>query len=96
MYSLILFVLSVQTSEDMQIKQEVSLLEEERIQVLNNIEELEQKIKDLDTQLNESVGEVCVRSLIILDAVNSRIIKWTEMIMNTYNNIVDIKYPHPC
>ncbi|XP_047016949.1 pleckstrin homology-like domain family B member 2 isoform X9 [Ictalurus punctatus] len=50
-------ILLTSTSEDMQIKQEVSLLEEERIQVLNNIEELEQKIKDLDTQLNESVGE---------------------------------------
>lgn len=56
-----LFVLSVQTSEGMQIKQEVTQIEEERIQVLNNIEELEQKIKDLDTQLDESIREVCVR-----------------------------------
>ncbi|XP_053501396.1 pleckstrin homology-like domain family B member 2 isoform X2 [Ictalurus furcatus] len=54
-----------QTSEDMQIKQEVSHLEEERIQVLNNIEELEQKIKDLDTQLNESVGEMEVERALL-------------------------------
>lgn len=44
----------------MQIKEEVTQIEEERIQVLNNIEELKQKMKDLDTQLDESVREVCV------------------------------------
>ncbi|XP_017344848.1 pleckstrin homology-like domain family B member 2 isoform X6 [Ictalurus punctatus] len=58
-------ILLTSTSEDMQIKQEVSLLEEERIQVLNNIEELEQKIKDLDTQLNESVGEMEVERALL-------------------------------
>ena len=41
------------------MRQEVTRIEEERIQVLNNIEELEQKIKDLDTQMDESVREVC-------------------------------------
>ncbi len=35
-------------------------IEEERIQVLNNIEELEQKIRDLDTQMDESMREVRV------------------------------------
>ncbi|XP_053501399.1 pleckstrin homology-like domain family B member 2 isoform X4 [Ictalurus furcatus] len=58
-------ILLTSTSEDMQIKQEVSHLEEERIQVLNNIEELEQKIKDLDTQLNESVGEMEVERALL-------------------------------
>lgn len=42
----------------MQQKQEVTQIEEERIQVVNNIEELEQKIKDLDNQMEESVREV--------------------------------------
>lgn len=42
----------------LELKQEVRHIEEERIQVLNNIEELEQKIKDLDNQMEESVREV--------------------------------------
>lgn len=33
-------------------------MEEERIQVLNNMEELEQKIKELDNQMDESAREV--------------------------------------
>ncbi|XP_048851226.1 pleckstrin homology-like domain family B member 2 isoform X2 [Brienomyrus brachyistius] len=44
--------------EDVQLKQEVTRMEEERIQALNNVEELEQKIKDLDNQMEESVREV--------------------------------------
>lgn len=49
-----------QVSEDMQLRQEVTRIEEERIQMLNNIEELEQKIRDLDTQMDESLREVCL------------------------------------
>lgn len=48
----------MQALEGVQIKQEVTQIEEERIQVLNNIEELEQKIKDVDNQMEESVREV--------------------------------------
>lgn len=33
-------------------------IEEERIQVLNNMDELELKIKDLDNQMEESIREV--------------------------------------
>ena len=44
--------------EDLHLKQEVTRIEEERIQVLNNMEELEQKIKDLDNQMEESIREV--------------------------------------
>uniref|UniRef100_A0A8C9VLE2 Pleckstrin homology like domain family B member 2 n=1 Tax=Scleropages formosus TaxID=113540 RepID=A0A8C9VLE2_SCLFO len=44
--------------EDGQLKQEVTRIEEERIQVLNNMEELEQKIKDLDNQMEESIREM--------------------------------------
>lgn len=33
-------------------------MEEERIQVLNNMEEVEQKIKELDNQVEESAREV--------------------------------------
>uniref|UniRef100_A0A674DF73 Pleckstrin homology-like domain family B member 2 n=1 Tax=Salmo trutta TaxID=8032 RepID=A0A674DF73_SALTR len=47
-----------QATEDVHLKQEVTRIEEERIQVLNNIEELEQKIKDLDNQMEESIREV--------------------------------------
>lgn len=39
-------------------EEEVRSVEEERIQVLNNIEELEQKIKELDNQMEESAREV--------------------------------------
>lgn len=52
------FLMSLQALESVQLKQEVTHIEEERIQVLNNIEELEQKIKDLDNQMEESVREV--------------------------------------
>lgn len=47
-----------QVLESVKLKQEVTQIEEERIQVLNNVEELEQKIKDLDNQMEESVREV--------------------------------------
>ncbi|MGH0165158.1 UNVERIFIED_CONTAM: hypothetical protein FKN15_065266 [Acipenser sinensis] len=46
------------TAEGDQQKQEVIRIEEERIQVLNNMEELEQKIKDLNNQLDESAREM--------------------------------------
>ena len=42
----------------MQLKQEVTHMEEERVQVVNNIDELEQKIKELDNQMDESIREV--------------------------------------
>lgn len=51
--------------ESMQLKQEVSQIEEERIQVLNNIEELEQKIKDLDNQMEESLREMEVECALL-------------------------------
>uniref|UniRef100_A0AAY4DUQ4 PH domain-containing protein n=1 Tax=Denticeps clupeoides TaxID=299321 RepID=A0AAY4DUQ4_9TELE len=51
--------------EDVQMKQHVTRLEEERIQVLNNIEELEQKIKDLDNQMEESIREVGVEQALL-------------------------------
>lgn len=44
--------------EEGQRRQEVTRVEEERIQVLNNMEELEQKIKELDNQMDESLREV--------------------------------------
>lgn len=51
----------MQALDAVQIKQEVTQIEEERIQVLNNIEELEQKIKDVDNQMEESAREVMQR-----------------------------------
>lgn len=45
------------TSDD-QRGQELTRLEEERIVILNNLEELEQKIKDLNDQMDESSREV--------------------------------------
>ncbi|XP_059208436.1 LOW QUALITY PROTEIN: pleckstrin homology-like domain family B member 2 [Centropristis striata] len=51
--------------ESVQLKQEVTHIEEERIQVLNNIEELEQKIKDLDNQMEESVRETEVECALL-------------------------------
>ncbi|XP_073685452.1 pleckstrin homology-like domain family B member 2 [Garra rufa] len=54
-----------QVSEDIQLRQEVTRIEEERIQVLNNIEELEQKIRDLDTQMDESIREMEVERALL-------------------------------
>ncbi|KAF3706485.1 Pleckstrin -like proteiny-like domain family B member 2 [Channa argus] len=51
--------------ESMQLKREVTHIEEERIQVLNNIEELEQKIKDLENQMEESIREMEVECALL-------------------------------
>ncbi|XP_019729022.1 pleckstrin homology-like domain family B member 2 isoform X2 [Hippocampus comes] len=51
--------------ESVQLKQQVTHIEEERIQVVNNIEELEQKIKDLDNQMEESVREMEVECALL-------------------------------
>ncbi|KAM3869463.1 pleckstrin homology-like domain family B member 2 [Diretmus argenteus] len=55
----------VKALESMQLKQEVTHIEEERIQVLNNIDELEQKIKDLDNQMEESIREMEVECALL-------------------------------
>ncbi|XP_041750169.1 pleckstrin homology-like domain family B member 2 isoform X1 [Coregonus clupeaformis] len=52
-------------AKDVHLKQEVSRIEEERIQVLNNIEEVEQKIKDLDNQMEESIREMEVERALL-------------------------------
>ncbi|KAM9497578.1 pleckstrin homology-like domain family B member 2 isoform 15-T17 [Salvelinus alpinus] len=54
-----------QAAEDVHLKQEVSRIEEERIQVLNNVEEVEQKIKDLDNQMEESIREMEVERALL-------------------------------
>uniref|UniRef100_A0A8C1I7Z4 Pleckstrin homology-like domain, family B, member 2b n=1 Tax=Cyprinus carpio TaxID=7962 RepID=A0A8C1I7Z4_CYPCA len=55
-----------QTAEDdTQLKLDVRRLEEERIQVLNNMEELELKIKDLDNQMEESIRELEVERALL-------------------------------
>ncbi|XP_063339970.1 pleckstrin homology-like domain family B member 1 isoform X5 [Pelmatolapia mariae] len=46
-------------------EEEVRRVEEERIQVLNNMEELEQKIKELDNQIEESAQEVEVERALV-------------------------------
>ncbi|XP_041823811.1 pleckstrin homology-like domain family B member 2 isoform X2 [Melanotaenia boesemani] len=46
-------------------EEEVRCVEEERIQVLNNMEELEQKIKELDNQMEESAREVEVERALV-------------------------------
>uniref|UniRef100_A0AAR2LC24 Pleckstrin homology-like domain, family B, member 2a n=1 Tax=Pygocentrus nattereri TaxID=42514 RepID=A0AAR2LC24_PYGNA len=54
-----------QSDTEFTISKKVTRIEEERIQVLNNIEELEQKIKDLDTQMDESVREMEVEKALL-------------------------------
>ncbi|XP_016134486.1 pleckstrin homology-like domain family B member 2 [Sinocyclocheilus grahami] len=51
--------------DDTQLKLDVRLIEEERIQVLNNMEELELKIKDLDNQMEESIRELEVERALL-------------------------------
>ncbi|XP_061660850.1 pleckstrin homology-like domain family B member 1 isoform X2 [Syngnathoides biaculeatus] len=46
-------------------EEEIRRVEEEKIQVLNNMEELEQKIKDLDNQMEESAREVEVERALV-------------------------------
>uniref|UniRef100_A0A8C8AV79 Pleckstrin homology like domain family B member 2 n=1 Tax=Otus sunia TaxID=257818 RepID=A0A8C8AV79_9STRI len=50
--------LSGKETHDEQRGQELGRLEEERIVILNNLEELEQKIKDLNDQMDESSREL--------------------------------------
>ena len=50
--------LTPQVLGSFQLKQEVTHMEEERVQVVNNIDELEQKVKELDNQMDESIREV--------------------------------------
>ncbi|KAA0704605.1 Pleckstrin -like proteiny-like domain family B member 2 [Triplophysa tibetana] len=51
--------------DDARLKLEVRRIEEERIQVLNNMDELELKIKDLDNQMEESIRELDVESALL-------------------------------
>ncbi|XP_056306310.1 pleckstrin homology-like domain family B member 2 isoform X2 [Danio aesculapii] len=53
------------TEDDTQLKNDVRRIEEERIQVLNNMEELELKIKDLDNQVEESIRELEVERALL-------------------------------
>ncbi|KAJ8278157.1 hypothetical protein GJAV_G00084510 [Gymnothorax javanicus] len=56
---------TAETPDDGQLKQELARIEEERIQELNNVEELELKIKDLDNQMEESVQELEVERALL-------------------------------
>ncbi|XP_038852955.1 pleckstrin homology-like domain family B member 2 [Salvelinus namaycush] len=52
-------------AEERQRRKEVTRVEEERIQVLNNMDKLEQKIKELDNQMDESLREVEVEGALV-------------------------------
>nr|XP_023992577.1 pleckstrin homology-like domain family B member 2 [Salvelinus alpinus] len=52
-------------AEEGQQRKEVTRVEEERIQVLNNMDKLEQKIKELDNQMDESLREVEVEGALV-------------------------------
>ncbi|XP_076129843.1 pleckstrin homology-like domain family B member 1 isoform X2 [Alosa pseudoharengus] len=62
-------------SESMHLKKEVTRIEEERIQVLNNIEELEQKVKDLDNQMEESIREMEVEKALLEGEQDSEMVQ---------------------
>ncbi|XP_043928380.1 pleckstrin homology-like domain family B member 2 [Protopterus annectens] len=49
---------ALNTVTDQHMKQDLIYIEEERLHVLSNMEELEQKIKDLDNQMEESSREL--------------------------------------
>ncbi|XP_077100967.1 pleckstrin homology-like domain family B member 2 isoform X4 [Siphateles boraxobius] len=53
------------SEDDTRLKLDVRRIEEERIQVLNNMEELELKIKDLDNQMEESIRELEVERALL-------------------------------
>lgn len=79
----------------MQLRQEVSHMEEERVQVVNNIDELEQKIKDLDNQMDESIREVRPLSLCVLGLLGLSNVKKKSRKRNTtvtQNNCKLIQY----
>ncbi|XP_045566763.1 pleckstrin homology-like domain family B member 2 isoform X2 [Salmo salar] len=52
-------------AEEGRRRKEVTRVEEERIQVLNNMDKLEQKIKELDNQMDESLREVEVEGALV-------------------------------
>ncbi|XP_056868473.1 pleckstrin homology-like domain family B member 2 isoform X3 [Takifugu flavidus] len=58
---------------DIRPSEEVRSIEEERIQVLNNIEELQQKIKELDNQMEESAREVEVEQALVEAEMDSEV-----------------------
>lgn len=85
----------IQVLESVQLKQEVTHIEEERIQVVNNIEELEQKIKDLDNQMEESVREVRTKVQHIAHTVLNTLNKcWKYNYSSWHNNTADESRQH--
>eukprot|EP00066_Takifugu_rubripes_P016879 XP_011606145.1 PREDICTED: pleckstrin homology-like domain family B member 1 isoform X2 [Takifugu rubripes] len=58
---------------DIRPSEEVRSIEEERIQVLNNIEELQQKIKELDNQMEECAREVEVEQALVEAEMDSEV-----------------------
>ncbi|KAJ8390640.1 hypothetical protein AAFF_G00102460 [Aldrovandia affinis] len=81
-----------EASEDGQLKQEVTRIEEERIQVLNNMEELEQKIKDLDNQMEESIREMEVERALLegeQDAEVAQLQQEKEVLEQLKENMTD-------
>ncbi|CAL9697853.1 unnamed protein product [Knipowitschia caucasica] len=73
---------------------EVRRVEEERIQVLNNMEELEKKIKDLDNQVEESAREVEVEQALVEAEQESEVAalqQEKDSLESLHNKITDLE-----
>ncbi|KAJ8385809.1 hypothetical protein AAFF_G00181650 [Aldrovandia affinis] len=84
----------VETLEDGQLKQDVICMEEERIQLLNNMEELEHKIKDLDNQMEESIREMEVEHALLegeQDAEASQLQQEKEVLEQLIVKLADLE-----
>ncbi|KPP64138.1 pleckstrin-like domain family B member 2-like, partial [Scleropages formosus] len=77
-----------------QSKQEVRQIEEERIQVLNNVEELEQKMKDLENQMEESIREMELEQALLEgehDAEAAELQKEKELLEKLNEKLADVE-----
>ncbi|KAK7881332.1 hypothetical protein WMY93_029741 [Mugilogobius chulae] len=73
---------------------EVRRVEEERIQVLNNMEELEQKIKELDNQIEESAREVEVERALVeaeQESETAALQQEKEALESLHNKMADLE-----
>ncbi|XP_077410792.1 pleckstrin homology-like domain family B member 1 isoform X2 [Vanacampus margaritifer] len=80
--------------EDRPSEEEMRRVDDERIQVLNNMEELEQKIKELDNQMEESAREVEVERALVeaeQESESAALQQEKEALDTLHNKIADME-----
>ncbi|XP_066555098.1 pleckstrin homology-like domain family B member 2 isoform X2 [Amia ocellicauda] len=83
-----------ESAGDERRRQEVTRVEEERFQAVHNLEELEQKIKDLDNQMDESVREMDMERALLegeQDAESTQLQHEKEVLEQLNEKIADLE-----